>query len=178
MSAFFDPSDPGSTHLKVSKHTASKTQQEICLRLGRLGHSAKYSQTDNSIYVFGGQQEREGGAGTVRDFQNDLWKLCLSTGKYDRVMISHMAQVARRIYTTSFMISQYFFAIGGLSINGECLDDILMLDTVQKKCSTIVRETNKSMKHLRKLCSSACVPAFYASRYDETGVNLSLEKVS
>ena len=88
-----------------------------------------------------------------------------------------MAAVSRRIYTTSFMISQYFFSIGGLSINGECLNDILMLDTVQKRCSSITSESNKSMKHLRKLCSSACVPAFYSSRYDQTGINLSLEKV-
>ena len=26
-------------------------------------------------------------------------------------------------------------------------------------------------------CSSACVPAFYSSRYDKDGVNLSLDKV-
>ena len=75
------------------------------------------------------------------------------------------------------MISQYFFAIGGLSINGECLDDILMLDTINKKCCSITKDTNRSMRHLRRLCSSACVPAFYSSRYDQTGINLSLEKV-
>lgn len=54
MSAYFDPRDPVSTSLKVIKHTASKTQQEICLRLGRLGHSAKYCESENAIYVFGG----------------------------------------------------------------------------------------------------------------------------
>lgn len=34
------------------------------------------------------------------------------------------------------------------------------------------------MKQLKRLCSSACVPAFYSSRYGEAGVHLSLEKVS
>ncbi len=34
------------------------------------------------------------------------------------------------------------------------------------------------MRNLKALCSSACVPAFYASRYDEEGVNLSLDRVT
>lgn len=34
------------------------------------------------------------------------------------------------------------------------------------------------MRHLKPLCSSACVAAFYSSRYDDTGINLSLERVS
>lgn len=55
--------------------------------------------------------------------------LDLGSGKYDKVMMSHMASVARRIYSTGFIIGQYFYAIGGLSINGACLDDILQMDT-------------------------------------------------
>ena len=93
-------------------------------------------------------------------------------------MMSHMAQVSRRVYSTGFMISQYFFAIGGLSINGECLDDILMMDTHNKVCRAVTRENNKTLKHLRPLCSSACIPAFYSSRYSHEGVSLSLDKVS
>ena len=40
-------------------------------------------------------------------------------------MMQYMAGVPRRIYSTGFIISQYFFAIGGLSVEGNCLDDIL-----------------------------------------------------
>lgn len=89
-----------------------------------------------------------------------------------------MAGVARRIYATGFIISQFCFAIGGLSINGECLDDILQLDTQNKRCRAITIETSKTMRHLKAMCSSACVPAFYSSRYDEEGVNLSLDRVT
>ena len=76
------------------------------MKLGRMGHSAQYAKQDNAIYIFGGQQDREGGqAGTVRDFQNDVMKLDLGTGKYEKLMMSHMAGIARRVYTTSLMIS-------------------------------------------------------------------------
>jgi len=43
--------------------------------------------------------------------------------------MSHMAGVTRRIYSTGFIIGKYVFAIGGLSVAGECLNDILQLDT-------------------------------------------------
>ena len=104
--------------------------------------------------------------------------MCLITGKYEKVMMSHMASVARRIYSTGFMISQYFFAIGGLSVDGDCLNDILQLDTEKKMCRQITKESNKSLRLLKPLCSSACVAAFYSSRYDAEGVNLSLDRVS
>ena len=105
-------------------------------------------------------------------------RLCLNTGKYEKVLMSHMAGVSRRIYSTGFIMSQYCFAIGGLSIEGECLNDILQMDTQKKMCRTITRETNKTLRNLKPLCSAACVPAFYSSRYDEEGVNLSLDRVS
>ena len=92
--------------------------------------------------------------------------------------MSHMAGVARRIYPTGFMISQFFFAIGGLSIDGKCLNDILMMDVQHKMCRMITKENNRSLQHLKPLCSSACVPAFYASRYDDNGISITLERVS
>ena len=45
-------------------------------------------------------------------------------------------------------------------------------------CRTLTKETLRSLRHLKPLCSSACVAAFYASRYDEKGINLSLDRVS
>jgi len=48
---------------------APKTKKEIVLKLGRFGHLAFHSVQDHSVYIFAGQQERDGGgAGTVRDF--------------------------------------------------------------------------------------------------------------
>ena len=114
----------------------------------------------------------------MRDLQNDLMKLDLTTGKYEKMMMSHMAGVARRLYSCGFVISQFCFVIGGLSVDGNVLDDVLMLDTQQKMCRAITQETNKSLRHLKPLCSSACVAAFYSSRYDEEGVNLSLDRVT
>ena len=105
-------------------------------------------------------------------------RLDLNSGCYEKVMMSHMAGVQRRIYPTGFIIGKYVYAIGGLSINGECLADILQMDTQMKKCRTITKETLKSLRHLRPLCSSACVAAFYSSRYDDKGINLSLDRVS
>ena len=105
-------------------------------------------------------------------------RLDLTSGYYEKVMMSHMAGVSRRIYPTGFIIGKYVYAIGGLSINGECLADILQMDTQQKMCRTITRDSMKSMRHLRPLCSSACVAAFYSSRYDDRGINLSLDRVS
>ena len=55
-------------------------------------------------------------------------KLDVNSGTYEKVLMSHMAGVTRRIYSTGFIIGKYIFAIGGLSINGECLADILQMD--------------------------------------------------
>ena len=33
-----------------------------------------------------------------------------------------------------FMISQYMYAIGGLSIQGECLQEIVMMNVSKKEC--------------------------------------------
>ena len=114
----------------------------------------------------------------MRDLQNDLWKLCLHTGKHEKNLMSNMIGVARRIYSTGFIISQYFFAIGGISLEGKCLAEILMMNTDTNSARRITKENNKSIKNLKALCSSACVGAFYASRYDTEGVNLSLDQVS
>ena len=113
----------------------TKTKKELKMFLGRFGHSAAYAKDENVIYIFAGQQEHVGGKTTsARDFQNDLWRLCLSTGKYERQMISHMMGLSRRIYCTSFIISQFIFAVGGLSVDGNCLSEILMIDTERKFC--------------------------------------------
>lgn len=92
--------------------------------------------------------------------------------------MSHMAGLSRRIYCASFIISQFFFAIGGINVEGKCLSEIVMMDTERKFCRTLNNETNKTMKYLKPLCSSACVGAFYQSRYDQSGVALSMDKVS
>ena len=55
-------------------------------------------------------------------------RLDLNTGIYDKVVMSQMSIVTRRIYSTGFIMGRYIFAIAGLSINGECLNDILQLD--------------------------------------------------
>lgn len=56
-------------------------------------------------------------------------RLDLNSGSYEKIAMSHMAGVTRRIYSPGFIIGKYIFAIGGLGINGECLADILQLDT-------------------------------------------------
>ena len=52
-------------------------------------------------------------------------RLDLRSGGYERVIIPQQAAVKSRIYSTGFMIGHYLFAIGGLGMNGECLDDII-----------------------------------------------------
>ena len=86
------------------------------MNLGRLGHIATYNKQDNAIYIFGGQQELLGAHGTtaVRDLQNDMWKLELNTGKYEKLELLNNSAISRRIYSTGFIISQYFFIIGGI----------------------------------------------------------------
>ena len=45
-----------------------KTKKEIILNQGRFGHLALYSQEENSIYIFAGQQQVQGGRTvSVRD---------------------------------------------------------------------------------------------------------------
>ena len=105
-------------------------------------------------------------------------RLDLNTGLYEKMIMSHMTGVSRRIYATGFIIGKYIFAIGGLSMNGNCLNDILQLDIQQKMCRTITKETNKTVRHLKPMCSSACVAAFYSSRYDDKGINLTIDRVS
>ena len=138
-----------------------------------------YYKKENAIYIFGGQQELLGTAGStnsVRDLQNDFWKIELNTGLYERVELECGA-IARRIYSTGFMISQYFFIMGGMSIDGVCLNDVLMFDIERKKGKILDQELNRSLHLLKPLCSSACVSAYFSSRYDTEGVNLDLEKV-
>ena len=147
------------------------------MSIGRLGHSAFYDNEANAIFVFGGQQEGIGGPKAAREFQNDLWKLCLKSGKYDRIYISNLAGVSRRIYCTGFILSKYIFLVGGLDVDGKCLREILMIDTEGKFCRTVTTQNNKTLQVLQPLCSSACVPAFYASRYDSEGINLCVDRV-
>ena len=167
------------TELLVKPLISQKSKQNVILKMGRFGHLAVYSKSDNSIYVFAGQQEREGAnKGTCRDLTNDLVRLDLGTGIYDKVPMSGMGSIKRRIYSTGFIIGKYIFTIGGQSYDGKCLDEILQLDLKEKKCSLLTRETNKSLRFLKPICSSACVAAFYSSRFDETGLNLSIERIT
>ena len=48
---------------------------------GRVGHQAVYSESQNAIYIFAGQVGRDGGKVQHREFQNDLWKINMSSGK-------------------------------------------------------------------------------------------------
>ena len=75
-----DPHDFKSPHITAKPLIATKTKMELQLNPGRLGHSAFYDDEANSIFVFGGQQEGIGGPKAAREFQNDLWRLCLKTG--------------------------------------------------------------------------------------------------
>lgn len=88
-----------------------------------------------------------------------------------------MSGVSRRMYSTGFMISQFMYVIGGMGMEGECLDDMLMLDTQSKMCRTLSKDKNNSLRQLKPVCSAACVGAFYSSRYGKDGINLSLDRV-
>ena len=137
--------NPGGVDLDPANilFTSQMTQyneSEIALKLGRLGHTAMYRKDDNSIYIFGGQQELLGAAGStnsVRDLQNDLWRLELNTGLYEKVDLQNSGAIPRRIYATGFIISQYFFIMGGMGIDGACLNDVLMFDTERRKCKVL-----------------------------------------
>ena len=89
----------------------------------------------------------------------------MSSGKSQRVELSRSSSISRRIYTTGFIISQYLFAIGGLSVQGECLQEIVMMNVNKKECKVHNKDNNKSVKALKPLCSMQCVAAFYSSRF-------------
>lgn len=40
------------------------------MKLGRLGHTAMYNKQDNAIYIFGGQQELLGAAGSTNSVRD------------------------------------------------------------------------------------------------------------
>ena len=143
-----------------------------------MGHTAVYNKEEHAIYIFGGQQEHlSGSGGMVRDFKNDLWKMCLNTGKYERQDMAKMSAVSRRMHSAGFMISQYFFLIGGKSEVGKTLNDILVMDTKQKSGKIITSEINPSLKFLKPVCQSTCCAAYFTSRYDNEGFNIVLDKV-
>ena len=100
-----------------------------------------------------------------RELVNDLWKINLQTGKSNRVELSRSSSISRRMYTCGFIISQFMFAIGGISAQGECLSEIVMMNVTKKECKVHNRDNNKSLKSLKPLCSMGCVAAFYSSRF-------------
>ena len=56
---------------------------------------------------------------------------------YEKVDLPNSGAIARRIYATGFMISQYFFIMGGMGNGGECLNDVLMFNTERKTCKIL-----------------------------------------
>lgn len=50
-------------------------------------------------------------------------------------------------------------------MQGECLQEIVMMDVSKKTCRMHTKENNKSLKFLKPLCSMECVAAFYSSRF-------------
>ena len=53
--------DLTSPSLKVSPYLSQQKKRAIVLRLGRFGHTAVYCKKEHAVYIFGGQQERDGG---------------------------------------------------------------------------------------------------------------------
>lgn len=84
---------------------AKKTQADMSLKLGRFGHLALYSEYDNSIYLFAGEQQ---GSNTktdkLRDMRNDTLRLDLKSGLFERVIMRNMGSIKRRIYATGFIV--------------------------------------------------------------------------
>ena len=132
---------------------------------GRVGHQANYFEAEDAIYIFAGQIGRDEGKVKHRELQNDLWKIDLQSGQTQRVELARSSSISRRIYTCGFMISQYMYAIGGLSIQGECLQEIVMMNVSKKECKVHNIQNNPSVKALEPLCSMQCVAAFYSSRF-------------
>ena len=66
--------------------------------------------------------------------------------------MARMSAVSRRMHSTGFIISQYFFLIGGKSEVGKTLNDILVMDLKQKSGKIITSETNTSLKFLKPVC--------------------------
>ena len=99
--------------------------------------------------------------------------------------LAKSSSISRRIYTCGFIISQYLYAIGGLSVQGECLQEIVMMNVSKKECKVHNIDNNPSIKALKPLCSMQCVAAFYSSRFitpDQPGEGnsyaLDLDRVS
>ena len=57
-------------NIKFTPQTALQTRREIVMNLGRLGHTAMYNKQDNAIYIFGGQQELLGAAGSTNSVRD------------------------------------------------------------------------------------------------------------
>ena len=57
------------------------------------------------------------------------------------------------------------YAIGGLSVSGECLQEIVMMNVNNKDTKVHKVENNPSIKALKPLCAMQCVAAFYSSRF-------------
>ena len=120
--------------MEVRSHT-DKSGRTTRLGFGRIGHTSCFYNKHNAIYIFGGQQEREGNANmNLRDMQNDLYKFSLSSGTTSKVHVSNLIQQARRMFACSFSISQFFFSMGGISSSGDALGEILMIDLDRQFC--------------------------------------------
>ena len=144
--------------------------------IGRVGHTACYYKDHNAVYIFGGQQERSGNANmNLRDMQNDLWRFSLSSGNASKIYVQNLSQLSRRMFMCSFIVSQFFFNIGGVSASGEIIPEIVMIDLEKNVCKPITKETNKTMRLLKPLSSMSCVGAFYSSRYSSDGIELDLD---
>ena len=66
--------------------------------------------------------------------------------------MAKMSAVSRRMHSVGFMISQYFFLVGGKSEVGKTLNDILVFDVKQKSGKIITSENNASLKFLKPVC--------------------------
>ena len=114
----------------------------------------------------------------LRDMQNDLWRFSLSSGNSSKIYCQNLSQLSRRMFSTGFLISQFFFSVGGISSSGETIPEITMIDLEKHVCKTLTKESNKSMRLLKPLSCMSCVDAFYSSRYSKDEISLDLDQVS
>ena len=52
-----------------------------------------------------------------------------------------------------------------MTAQGECLQEIVMMNVNKKECKVHNVDNNPSVKLLKPLCSMQCVAAFYSSRF-------------
>lgn len=158
--------------VKTQTEEGKTIKKDVRIKLGREGHTAVFSKRFMSIFLFAGRQEREGNNLVSKDILNDIYRIDLIQGSFQKMPLTNQSLLQKRTHACGFMVSEFFFAVGGFNVNGDCLGEIVMMD-VQKQITTkFNRDTHPQALHqFKPLGAYQCVAAFYGSRYSNSGID-------